>query len=227
MHLEHTPYGPYERWVKRPLDAVLSLIALILLSPVLLITAILVRTRLGSPVIFTQERPGRDGKVFRLCKFRSMSNARDRDGNLLPDEQRITRFGRALRASSLDELPELWNILKGDMALIGPRPLLVKYLPYYTKEEMRRHSVRPGLTGNAQVNGRNEITWERKFALDLEYVDHITFREDWRIVKQTLHTVFSHEGTALNAIEDFDVYRKKQWEAQGVSGNPGDGSGKL
>ena len=226
MKLPHMPYGPYERFVKRPLDFLLSLLALVILSPILLVTAVLVRTKLGSPVIFTQERPGRDGKIFKLCKFRSMSNARDKDGNLLPDEQRITKFGKALRASSLDELPELVNILKGDMALIGPRPLLVKYLPDYTEEEMRRHSVRPGLTGNAQVNGRNEITWERKFALDLEYVDHITFRGDCHIIGETFRKVFSHEGTALNAIEDFDVYRKKQWEAAGISGNADHGAGK-
>lgn len=172
----------YEKYIKRLLDIGLSGGALIVLSPVLLVTAVLVRTKLGSPVLFCQERPGKDEKIFKLYKFRSMTDRRDEQGNLLPDEVRLTRFGRLLRSTSLDELPELWNILKGDMSIVGPRPLLVEYLPYYTQEERHRHDVRPGLTGLAQVNGRNNLTWEQKFAYDLEYVNHLTFAMDVRIL---------------------------------------------
>lgn len=180
----------YEKYIKRLLDMLLSGIALICLSPVLLVTAILVRTKLGSPVIFCQERPGRNEKIFRLYKFRSMTDARDEEGNLLPDEVRLTRFGRLLRSTSLDELPELWNIFRGDMSIVGPRPLLVSYLPYYTEEEKHRHDVRPGLTGLAQVNGRNNLTWEQKFAYDLAYVNHMSFVNDVKIILQTVKKVF-------------------------------------
>lgn len=184
----------YEKYVKRLGDIVLSGGALVVLSPVLLVTAALVRTRLGSPVIFCQERPGKDEKIFKLYKFRSMTDERDENGDLLPDEVRLTKFGRLLRSTSLDELPELWNILRGDMSIVGPRPLLVEYLPYYTEEEKHRHDVRPGLTGLAQVNGRNNLTWEQKFAYDLEYVNHLTFRMDVKVLIITFMKVFKRSG---------------------------------
>ncbi len=184
----------YERYIKRMLDIILSLLAIVILTPVLLIVAILVRVKLGSPVLFKQERPGLDEKIFRLYKFRTMKDARDSDGNLLPDEERMTKFGSALRKTSLDELPELVNILKGDMSIIGPRPLLVKYLPLYNDMQKRRHEVRPGFTGLAQVNGRNSITWEEKFEWDVKYVDNITFLGDCSIILKTVKTVFLKEG---------------------------------
>lgn len=190
----HKPYGPYDRFFKRPLDAFLATGALIVLSPVLLITAVLVRMKLGSPVLFTQDRPGRDGKVFKLYKFRSMTDERDADGNLLPDDQRLPAFGQKLRSTSLDELPELINMVKGDMAVVGPRPLLVKYLPRYNKHQARRHEVRPGFTGLAQVHGRNSITWEEKFDWDVKYVDHITFKGDVKIILDTVKTVVKRDG---------------------------------
>lgn len=186
--------GIYARYIKRILDILFSGCALAVLSPVLLIVAVLVRTKLGSPVIFCQERPGKDEKIFKMYKFRSMTDARDENGELLPDEIRLTKFGRALRATSLDELPELWNIFKGDMSIVGPRPLLVKYLPRYNAEQRHRHDVRPGLTGLAQVNGRNEISWEEKFRLDVDYVRHITFVGDMKIVLATVGKVLHHEG---------------------------------
>ena len=183
----HKPYGPYEKYIKRPLDAFLATGALVVLSPVLLITAILVRTKLGSPVLFTQDRPGKDEIIFKLYKFRSMTNQRDENGKLLPDDVRLTKFGRILRSTSLDELPELLNIIKGDMSIIGPRPLLVEYLLYYTAEEHHRHDVRPGLTGWAQVNGRNAIhSWEERFQYDLEYVNHISFAMDLKVLFTTI-----------------------------------------
>ena len=176
----------YDRIIKRMLDLILSGIALVVLSPVYLVLAILVRFRLGSPVFFSQERPGKHGKVFRMYKFRSMTDARDAEGNLLPDEDRMTRFGAALRSTSLDELPELWNIFKGDMSIVGPRPLLVKYLPRYNERQSHRHDVRPGLTGWAQVNGRNAISWEQKFAYDVEYVEKESFWFDVKILFLTV-----------------------------------------
>ena len=183
----HKPYGTYESFIKRPFDAFLATGALIVLSPVLIVTAILVRIKLGSPVLFTQDRPGRDEKIFKLYKFRSMTNAKDENGKLLPDDIRLTKFGRILRSTSLDELPELLNIIKGDMAVIGPRPLLVEYLPYYTAEEHHRHDIRPGLTGWAQVNGRNAIgSWEERFAYDLEYVNHVSFAMDLKVLYTTV-----------------------------------------
>ena len=186
--------GVYEKYIKRPQDLLLSLLGLIILSPVMLVTALLVRKKLGSPVLFTQERPGLDGKVFKMYKFRSMTDEKDEAGNLLPDEVRLTAFGKKLRATSLDELPELLNILKGDMAIVGPRPLLVRYLPRYNERQARRHEVRPGFTGYAQVNGRNSITWEDKFEKDVYYVDHVTFLGDWKIIFQTVKTVLKREG---------------------------------
>lgn len=190
--------GLYEKYIKRLLDIVLSGCALIVLSPLLLVTAILVRVKLGSPVIFCQERPGKDEKIFKLHKFRSMSDARDETGALLPDKERLTGFGKKLRALSIDELPELWDIFRGKMSIVGPRPLLVEYLPYYTENERHRHDVRPGLTGLAQINGRNTLTWEQKFAYDLEYVQHISFCEDIKILFSTVGKVLNRSGVQVN-----------------------------
>ena len=198
--------GVYEKYIKRLLDIVLSGCALIVLSPLLLVTAILVRVQLGSPVIFCQERPGRDEKIFKLHKFRSMSDARDENGNLLPDEIRLGKFGRNLRATSLDELPELWDIFRGKMSIVGPRPLLVKYLPLYNDEQRRRHDVRPGLTGWAQVHGRNLASWEERFAYDVDYVDHISFALDVKIIFMTIRCVLAREGISAEGsatMEDF------------------------
>lgn len=203
----------YRKGIKRTLDILLSGTALLVLWPVYLILAVLIRIYLGSPVIFCQERPGRHGEVFKLYKFRTMTDEKDENGNLLPDEKRLPRFGRILRSASLDELPELWNIFKGDMSLIGPRPLLVRYLPYYTEEEMHRHDVRPGLTGLAQVNGRNALGWEDRFRYDLEYVNHLSFAMDIKIIFMTVGKVLKRSDTLSGAeqiVADFDVYRKAQ-----------------
>lgn len=189
----------YDRYIKRLLDIVLSGGALLVLWPVLLILAVLVRTKLGSPVIFCQERPGKNEKIFKLYKFRSMTDQRDADGNLLPDDVRLTKFGKLLRSTSLDELPELWNIFRGDMSIVGPRPLLVSYLPYYTKEERHRHDVRPGLTGLAQVNGRNNLTWEQKFAYDLEYCRNLSFLMDFQILILTIKKVIKRSDVAVGS----------------------------
>lgn len=191
--MEHRA-GFYEVYIKRLLDIILSGLALLILSPLMLIVAILVHSKLGTPVIFCQERPGKNEKIFRLYKFRSMTDARDRDGELLPDEMRLTKFGRFLRSSSLDELPELWNIFKGDMSLVGPRPLLVKYLPLYNEEQQHRHDVMPGLTGWAQVHGRNLCSWEDKFDYDVWYAEHISFKLDLQIVYMTVKSVLKREG---------------------------------
>ena len=190
METEHKPYGPYEKYFKRPLDLLCGLAAVIVFAWLYLLVAVLVRFKLGSPVLFTQDRPGRGEKVFKLYKFRSMTDARDENGELLPDEVRLTKFGRMLRATSLDELPEAFNIIKGDMSVIGPRPLLVKYLPRYSPEQHRRHEVRPGLSGYAQVHGRNAVSWQEKFRMDVEYVDHITFLGDLKIIRDTVVTAF-------------------------------------
>lgn len=189
----------YRKFFKRFFDVVLSLCALIVLSPVLLAVAALVRAKLGSPVIFRQDRPGKDEKIFGLCKFRSMTDARDEDGNLLPDKARLTRFGRILRSTSLDELPELWNILKGDMSIVGPRPLLVEYLPYYTDEEARRHDIRPGLTGWAQVNGRNVTVWDERLRQDVYYIENYGFRFDVRIMLMTVVKVLKRSDVTVSA----------------------------
>ncbi|WP_328585401.1 sugar transferase [Anaerococcus urinomassiliensis] len=196
----------YAKYIKRILDIVLSLIAIIVLSPLLLILCLLVKIKLGSPVIFAQERPGKDEKIFRLYKFRSMTDDRDEDGNLLPDDERLTSFGKKLRSTSLDELPELFNILKGDMSIVGPRPLLVEYLDLYNDEQKHRHDVRPGLTGLAQTNGRNEISWESRFLLDIEYVNALSFLMDMNILIDTIKVVFKREGISSETsvtMEDF------------------------
>ena len=184
----------YQNYIKRLLDFVLALLALIILSPVFLIVAILVRIKLGSPIIFKQERPGLHEKIFRMYKFRTMTDARDENGELLPDDVRLTKFGKILRSTSLDELPELWNILKGDMSIVGPSPLLVKYLPLSSEEQRHRHDVRPGFTGLAQVNGRNSISWDEKFEWDIKYVDDVSFLQDLKIILNTVKVVFKRDG---------------------------------
>lgn len=189
----------YRRCIKRIFDIIISGIALLLLSPVFLILAILVRTKLGSPVIFHQERPGYREKIFTLCKFRTMTDERDENGELLPDARRLTPFGSFLRKTSLDELPELWNIFKGDMSLIGPRPLLVGYLPYYTERERLRHTVRPGLTGLAQVSGRNFLSWDERLAKDVEYVEHLSFLMDVKVFFQTISVVFRSDDVSVDS----------------------------
>ena len=212
-----TKQGIYARYIKRILDILLSGCALIVLSPVLLIVAVLVRAKLGSPVIFCQERPGKDEKIFKMYKFRSMTDAQDENDELLPDELRLTKFGRALRATSLDELPELWNIFKGDMSIVGPRPLAVVYLPYYTEEERHRHDILPGLTGLAQVHGRNAISWETKFAYDLEYLRTLSFWTDVKIIFLTVKKVLIREGIgqAEQAPESLHKLRQAQIERTG------------
>ena len=192
--LQKHPQGFYERYVKRPLDCTLATGALVVLSPVLAVTALVVRTKLGSPVVFTQDRPGKDEKIFKLYKFRTMTDARDENGELLPDKVRLTRVGRAIRESSCDELLELVNIIKGDMAVVGPRPLLVRYLDRYSEHQHRRHEVRPGLTGLAQIHGRNTVSWQDKFNYDVEYVDHITFAGDVKIILDTVGKVIHRDG---------------------------------
>ena len=192
--MNHKVKGPYEAFFKRFIDIACSLLFILVFWWLFLILALIVRVNLGAPVIFTQDRPGKDGKIFKLYKFRSMSNAKDENGEFLPDKQRITKFGRLLRSTSLDELPELFNILKGDMSIIGPRPLLVKYLEHYNSNDIRRHEVRPGLTGWAQINGRNTLTWKDKFSKDIEYVDNITFLMDLKIVFLTIKKIFAREG---------------------------------
>lgn len=190
MEKKHIPYGPYEKYFKRPIDFCCGLAAVIVFSWLYIILAVLVRVKLGSPVLFTQERPGKNEKIFKLYKFRSMTDARDENGELLPDDVRLTKFGKMLRATSLDELPEAFNIIKGDMSVIGPRPLLVQYLPRYNEEQHRRHEVRPGLSGYAQVHGRNAVSWQDKFKMDVEYVDHITFLGDLRIIWDSVMVAF-------------------------------------
>lgn len=210
----HKP-GFYEKYIKRPQDFLCALFAIIVLSPAMFSTAVFVRVKLGSPVVFKQQRPGKGGKIFRLYKFRTMTDERDEKGKLLPDEVRLTKFGRLLRSTSLDELPELINILKGDMSVVGPRPLLVRYLDRYNSHQARRHEVRPGFTGYAQVHGRNAISWEEKFDMDVKYVDHITFLGDWKIIFQTVKTVLLKEGICSDTsatMEEFmgtDVQQRK------------------
>lgn len=186
--------GIYINYFKRPMDFILSLLAIIFLSPVIIIVAILVRFKLGSPVLFKQKRPGLNGKLFTIYKFRTMTDEKDEDGKLLPDSERLLKFGKTLRSTSLDELPELLNILKGDMSIVGPRPLLIQYLEFFDDQQKRRHEVRPGLSGYAQVNGRNAISWEDKFDLDVEYINNVSFTCDWKIIFLTIKKVFLKEG---------------------------------
>ncbi|CAN7194038.1 sugar transferase [Peribacillus frigoritolerans] len=192
--MKPSKHGIYRRFIKRAMDFMLSLLAILILSPILLIVAFFVRVKLGSPVLFKQKRPGLNETIFMMYKFRTMTDERDEHGELLPDNVRLTRFGRLLRSTSLDELPELFNILRGDMSIVGPRPLLVQYLPIYNDHQKRRHEVRPGLSGLAQVNGRNAISWENKFDLDVEYVDNVSFIGDWKIIFLTIKKVFVREG---------------------------------
>ena len=205
----HIPFGIYEKHIKRPLDFGLSLFALIVLWPMLLLVAIAVRVKLGSPVIFTQDRSGIGGKKFKIMKFRTMTDAVDAEGNLLPDEDRLTSFGKFIRSTSCDELVSLINIVLGDMSIIGPRALPVRYIPYYTEEEIHRHDVRPGLSGLAQVNGRNYVSWEDKFKMDQEYVSHITFLDDVKLVLKTVGVVFKHENIETGSFIEKDgvIYR--------------------
>ena len=200
----------YRDYIKRFLDIVLSAGAFVVLSPVMAVTGVLVRVKLGRPVILKQKRPGKDERIFEMYKFRSMTDARDEKGELLPDEVRLTSFGKKLRASSLDELPELFNILKGDMSVVGPRPLLVRYLPYYTSNEKKRHDVRPGLTGLAQINGRNNLNWDQRLMMDIQYIEHLTFYGDMKIVFLTIGRVLKRENIAVGEslyLQDLDEER--------------------
>ena len=207
--------GLYNKYIKRILDILISLTFIVLFSWLYLILVILVRIKLGSPILFCQERPGYNEKIFKLYKFRTMTDKRDEKGNLLPDSERLTKFGSMLRSTSLDELPEMFNILKGDMSLIGPRPLLVEYLPYYTEEERLRHSVRPGLTGLAQVSGRNYLAWDKRLAKDVEYVNHISFIMDIRIIIKTIMVVFKKEDVSVdtNVVEGY-LWDERQKRAE-------------
>lgn len=204
----------YAKCFKRVIDFVLSLLAIIIFSPILLILIILGVVFMGGNPFFTQERPGKDEKIFRLFKFRTMDNRKDKDGKLLPDDIRLNKYGRFLRSTSLDELPELLNILKGDMSIIGPRPLMVRYLSYYTDEERKRHSVRPGLSGYAQVHGRNNVDWAERMKMDVYYADHVSFKMDLKILFETILIVIKREGISVEDMTNFDDFRKKQWEDQ-------------
>ena len=205
----------YRKFIKRLFDIILSLIGIIILLPIYLIVGILVLIFLGKPVIFKQQRPGKNEKIFNMYKFRTMTDKKDKNGNLLPDEKRLTKFGKLLRKTSLDEIPEFFNILKGDMSFIGPRPLLVSYLPYYTKKEHHRHDVRPGLTGLAQVNGRNLLGWDERFKKDLEYVENVSFLMDIKIIFMTIKTVFSRKGVTdekgVSMTPLSDERKKRKW----------------
>lgn len=205
--MELSKGGIYRRFMKRPMDFLLSLVAIIVLSPVFLMVAILIKIKLGNPVLFKQKRPGMNEKIFTMYKFRTMTDEKDKNGELLPDDIRLKKFGRFLRSTSLDELPELFNILKGDMSIIGPRPLLVQYLPLYNDHQKRRHEVRPGLSGLAQVSGRNAISWEDKFSLDVEYVDNVSFVYDWKIIFLTIKKVFVREGINSETAATMETFK--------------------
>lgn len=206
--VKHKPYGPYERFMKRPLDIFCSLLAIMVFWWLFVVVAILVRVKLGGPVLFTQDRPGKDEKIFKLYKFRTMTDERDEKGNLLPDDVRLTKFGRLLRSTSLDELPEIFNILKGDMSIVGPRPLLVRYLPLYNPEQKRRHEVRPGLSGYAQVNGRNMVNWDDRFKMDVYYVDHVTFWGDVKVILKTALKAFvKREGISSETAATMEEFK--------------------
>lgn len=207
----------YRHFIKRILDIILSGLALLILSPIFIILAVMIRMKLGSPVLFKQKRPGKDEKIFMLYKFRTMTDECDENGKLLPDHIRLTSFGKLLRSTSLDELPELWNIFRGDMSIIGPRPLLVSYLPYYTKEEKIRHTVRPGLTGLAQVSGRNYLNWDKRLLKDVEYVKNLSFKMDLKIIYMTIKVIFVRENVAddTNFVEgNFAEIRKLRMETE-------------
>lgn len=206
MEKKHVPYGPYEKYFKRPIDFCCGLAAVIVFSWLYLILIVLGAIFMRGNPFFTQDRPGKDEKVFKLIKFRTMDNRRDKDGNLLPDEVRLNKYGRILRSTSLDELPELFNILLGDMSIVGPRPLLVKYLPLYNAEQRKRHDVRPGLTGYAQVHGRNSISWEERFRLDVEYTENVTFRNDLRIILDTVLVVIKRDGISSGSSETMEAF---------------------
>lgn len=196
----------YQKYIKRALDFILAFCASVILSPIMLIVAFMVRIKLGSPVLFKQQRPGKDEKIFHMYKFRTMTDERDENGNLLPDEKRLTKFGKMLRSTSLDELPELLNILKGDMSIVGPRPLLVQYLPLYNERQRHRHDVRPGFTGLAQVNGRNSISWEEKFEWDVKYVEHISFLNDIKIIVKTIGVVLHRTGISSETSATMEAF---------------------
>ena len=212
MEQVHKPYGPYEKYFKRPLDIFCGLAAVIVFSWLYLILMILGAIFMGGNPFFTQERPGKDEKIFKLIKFRSMDNRKDKDGNLLPDEVRLNKYGRFLRSTSLDELPEAFNIIKGDMSVVGPRPLMTRYLKYYSDEEKRRHDVRPGLSGYAQIHGRNNVNWDERLELDVYYVDHVSFAMDIGILIDTVLVVLKRDGISTDDMVNFDDFRKKQWE---------------
>jgi len=199
--------GLYREYFKRPMDFILSFCALVILGPILLVTALLVRVNLGSPVLFKQKRPGLNEKIFMMYKFRTMTDETDENGNLFPDEVRLTRFGKILRSTSLDELPELINIIKGDMSIVGPRPLLVQYIPLYNRYQRRRHDVKPGLTGLAQIQGRNAISWEEKFDLDVSYTQNVTFLGDWKIIFRTVALVFKREGITSECSSTMESFK--------------------
>ena len=211
MRMEHQP-GLYEKYIKRCVDFILALVAIIVLSPVLVVVAILVRRKLGSPVLYKQQRPGLHERVFTIYKFRTMTDERDVNGELMPDEIRLTKFGKILRSTSLDELPELFNILKGDMAIVGPRPLLVQYLPLYNRRQKLRHTVRPGITGYAQVNGRNSISWGEKFELDVKYVETISAWIDMKIFLKTIKSVVAREGISSETSVTMEAFTGNEVE---------------
>lgn len=220
--MAHKPNGIYEKYFKRVFDIILSFVGLVILSPVLIVLAFLVKAKLGSPVIFSQERPGKNEKIFKLYKFRTMTDEKDDSGKLLADEQRLTNFGKKLRSTSLDELPELVNIIKGDMSIVGPRPLAKQYLPFYNLEEKQRHDVLPGLTGLAQINGRNASNWPERFKFDIEYVKDITFRGDFKIILTTIRKVLKKEDVIVRGSGetiDFNIYRMKEIEEKSKHGN--------
>lgn len=204
----------YAKCFKRVIDFLLSLVALIILSPLLVVLIVLGAVFMGGNPFFTQERPGKNERIFKLIKFRTMNNRKDKDGKLLPDEIRLNKYGRFLRATSLDELPELANIVKGDMSIIGPRPLMARYLDYYTEEEKKRHNVRPGLSGYAQVHGRNNVDWDERMKMDIYYAEHISFRLDLKILIDTILIVFKREGISAEDMRNFDDFRKNQWQEE-------------
>lgn len=217
--MKHKPYGIYERIFKRPLDFMCGILTVVVFSWLYLILIVLGTIFMKGNPFFTQDRPGKDEKIFKLIKFRTMDNRKDKSGNLLPDEERLNKYGRFLRSTSLDELPEVFNIIKGDMSIIGPRPLLVKYLPYYSKIQHRRHEVRPGLSGYAQAHGRNGVSWDDKFAMDVEYVDHITFCGDVKIIIDTVLEVVKREGISSETsvtMEDFRDYVNEKRKNVGI-----------